>query len=300
MSVVTSLSEAVPRNSGADTGAKVVALRRTAVAGEAALAVRADGGITRLVDLHHRDPLSLRLPQPARGDIFEASLITTSGGVVGGDKLTVAVTAGAGAQLRVYPQAAEKVYRSLGADSRIAVALAAESGAWLEWLPQETILFDGARLRRETVVDVAPGARVLAGEFLVFGRRASGERMTHGLIHDAWRVRRAGTLAWADALHAEGDLAAPLASIAGLGGAGAFASVLYAADDAPAQLDALRAVLPADTAAARSALTAVNGLVVGRFLGDARAVRDSYGAFWAAARSVLAGLPAALPRLWHL
>jgi len=296
MSVATSLSDAGFRKAGAE----VVALRRTAVAGEASLAVRFRDGVTYLADLYQRDPLSLRLPQPARGDIFEASLITTSGGVVGGDRLQVSVTADAGARLRVYPQAAEKVYRSLGADSRIAVDLRADAGAWLEWLPQETILFDGARLRRDTAVDVAPGARVLAGEFLVFGRRASGERLSHGLIHDAWRIRRGGRLVWADALHVEGDLAAPLASIACLGGVGAFATLVYAAADAPAQLDQLRALLPEETAGARCALTAVNGLVVGRFLGEALAVRRSYGAFWAAARAALAGLPAALPRLWHL
>ncbi|WP_340119497.1 urease accessory protein UreD [Pelagibius sp. 7325] len=296
MSVATSLSEAgIPK-----AGAKVVALRRTAVAGEAVLEVRASGGVTRLADLYQRDPLSLRLPRPGRGDIFEASLITTSGGIVGGDKLDVAVLAGEGARLRVYPQAAEKVYRSLGTDSRIAVNLKAAAGAWLEWLPQETILFDGARLRRDTLVTLVPGARVLAGEFLVFGRRASGETLSHGLIHDGWRVHRDGRLIWADALHAEGDLAAPLNSIACLGGVTAYASLLYAADDAPAKLTALRALLPAEGPQARAALTAVNGLVIGRFLGEARAVRDSYSAFWAAARAELAGLPPTLPRLWHV
>ncbi len=296
MSVATSLSEAPLRAPAAD----IVALRRPAVVGEAALAVGAADGATRLVDLHHRDPLSLRLPRPARGDILEACVITTSGGIVGGDDLRIAVTAGAGAQLRVYPQAAEKVYRSLGADSRVAVTLTAEAGAWLEWLPQETILFDGARLRRDTTVDLAPGGRVLAGEFLVFGRSASGESLSHGLIHDGWRVRHGGQLAWADALHAEGDLTAPLGSAACLGGVTAFASVIYAADDAPAQLGSLRSLLPAETEDARFALTAVNGLIVGRFLGEALAVRRNYGAFWAAARACLAGLPVELPRLWHM
>ncbi len=296
MSVATSLSESARQGDGA----RVVALRRAAVAGKARLAVQAAAGVTRLAGLHQRDPLSLRLPQPARGDILEACLITTSGGVVGGDRLAVEVSAGPASTLRIYPQAAEKIYRSLGADSRIGVTLEAGRGAWLEWLPQETILFDGARLRRDTRVEVAPGARVLAGEFLVFGRRASGESLSHGLIHDAWRVSRGGRLAWADALRLEGDLAAPLHSIAGLGGAGACASLIYAAEDAPAQLATLRDLLPEESAAARFALTAVNGLIVGRFLGEALALRRAYGAFWAAARAALAGLPAALPRLWHL
>ena len=296
MSVAASPSEA----RAAPAPAEVVPLRRGAVEGEAGLAVRAGGGVTRLAGLHQRDPLSLRLPRPGRGDILEACLITTSGGLVGGDRLTVEVDVQPGARLRAYPQAAEKVYRSLGADSRVTVTLNAAAETWLEWLPQETILFDGARLRRRTELRLAPGARVLAGEFLVFGRRASGERLSSGLIHDAWRVRRGGDLVWADALHLEGDLARPLASIACLAGVTACASLIYAAEDAPAQLDALRALLPEDGAGSRQALTAVNGLVVGRFLGEALAVRQAYGAFWAAARQQLAGLPAALPRLWHL
>lgn len=296
MSVATSLSEGPFRK----PAGQVVALRRSAVTGDAMLSVRAEDGVTRLVGLHHRDPLSLRLPRPGRGDIFEACLITTSGGVVGGDSLKVEVSAGAGSALRVYPQAAEKIYRSLGADSRIAVQLMAEEGAWLEWLPQETIVFDGARLRRDTVIDLHPGARVLAGEFLVFGRRASGERLVQGLIHDAWRLRRDGELVWADALHAEGDLAAPLASAACLGGVTAYASVVYAASDAASRLETLRSLLPSEPPEARWALTAVNGLVIGRFLGEALAVRRGYGAFWATARMELAGLPPSLPRLWHL
>lgn len=284
-----------------DRGAgAVVPLRRPAVYGQAALSLRFLDGETRPADLYQRDPLSLRLPRPARGDILEACLITTSGGIVGGDRLDIAVTAGQGARARVYPQAAEKVYRSTGADSRIDVTLTADAGCWLEWLPQETILFDGARPRRRTTLNLAAGSRVLAGEFLVFGRRASGEQLAQGLIHDAWRVRRDGTLVWADALHMDGDLRGPLASPACLGGATAFASMIYGADDAASHLPALRDLLPTDSAAAQHALTAVNGLVVGRFVGQAMEVRRSFGSFWAAARAALAGLPAQLPRLWHL
>lgn len=296
MSVATSLSETPPRRPRGE----VVALRRGAVTGEAGLALRAAEGVTRLVDLHQRDPLSLRLPQPARGDIFEACVITTSGGIVGGDRLAIDVALGEGAQARVYPQAAEKIYRSLGADSRIEVSLKAGAGAWLEWLPQETIVFEGARLRRRTTLDLRADARVLAGEFLVFGRRASGESLRSGLVQDAWQLRRDGRLVWADSLYLVNDLARPLASTACLGGVEAYASLVYAADDAPAQLETLRALLPEESAASRHALTAVNGVVVGRFLGEAMAVRQAYGGFWAAARAALAGLPAALPRLWHL
>jgi len=278
----------------------VLHLARPLVRGEARLRVAVRDGATRLAELHQRDPLSLRLPAPARGDIFEACVITTSGGIVGGDRLALEVAADAGSRLRAYPQAAEKIYRSLGPESRIDLRLSAGRGAWLEWLPQETILFEGARLRRESRLDLAAGARVMAGEMLVFGRRASGESLTRGSVHDGWRVYEEGRLRWADAFHLSGDLAAALASPACLGGCGAAASFIYAAPDAPARLEALRRLLPPDEADARQALSAVNGLIVGRFLGEARALRRAYGGFWAAARAVLAELPPQLPRLWHL
>lgn len=283
-----------------DRGSRFAPLARPEVRGEAVLRVAARHGVTRLADLHHRDPLSLRLPAPGRGDILEACIITTSGGIVGGDRLHLDITAGAGSSLRVYPQAAEKIYRSLGPESRIDINLTAEEGAWLEWLPQETILFDGARLRRNNRLTLAAGSRAMAGEILVFGRRASGEQLREGLIHDAWRVYEDGRLRWADGFHLSSDMTAALASRACLAGVGAAASFIYAGPDASARLVALRDLLPPEDDGAQHALSVVNGLIVGRFLGEARALRRAYGAFWAAARAALADLPPRLPRLWHL
>jgi urease accessory protein len=100
-----------------------------------------------------------------------------------------------------------------------------------EWLPQETILFEGARLSRRLDIALAPGARLLAAEMLVFGRAARGERFRHGSLHDAWRIRRDGRLIWADAL----NLAEPAAALDRrfvLDGAGAMATLLLAAPDA--------------------------------------------------------------------
>ncbi|MGE0717812.1 MAG: urease accessory protein UreD, partial [Alphaproteobacteria bacterium] len=126
----------------------------------------------RLADLHQSDPVRLLFPDPPSGEPATAVVVTTSGGIAGGDRIRLSLAADAGAVASVGTQAAEKVYRSTGADARIGVGLAAGDGAWLEWLPQETILFDGARLRRKTEADVAPGGRLLALEMVVFGRIA--------------------------------------------------------------------------------------------------------------------------------
>ncbi|MEK7244854.1 MAG: urease accessory protein UreD, partial [Pseudomonadota bacterium] len=195
MSVVISPSERAP---AAVTGAAEVTFVRK-------------GGATRLLHLYQHDPLRVLFPTPEDPAIPVAVLVTTSGGLVGGDRLAIAATVGDGAAAIVTGQAAEKVYRSIGPDCRVDVDLTVGAGAWMEWLPHETILFEGARLRRRIVADVAPRGRLMAAELLVFGRTARGERLTHGLARDAWQIRRQGRLVWADALHLDGDLASALA-----------------------------------------------------------------------------------------
>ncbi len=269
--------------------------------GRAALRFVHIDGETRLAGLYQHDPLRVLFPQPAEGEAPCAAIVTTSGGLVGGDVVEIEVSTGPGARALVMPQAAEKVYRSAGADCRIDVVLDVGAGGWLEWLPRETILFDGARLRRLTRIDVAPGARVLAGEMLVFGRHARGERLVTGLVRDAWEIRRDGRLVWADALHLDERLAEILAHPAGFDGAQAAATTVYT-DDAPDQLpDAARELLPGDTADLRCAATVVSGVLITRWIGrDAFRLRREFGRFWAEFRGRAAGLPARLPRLWDV
>ncbi|MBF0392683.1 MAG: urease accessory protein UreD, partial [Alphaproteobacteria bacterium] len=129
---------------------------KPAVDGSAELAFAWREGASRLAHLYQHDPLRVLFPLSPAGEPPEAALITTSGGLVGGDRLTIAVEARDNAACTVVAQAAEKVYRSLGADVAVSVRLTACPGAWLEWLPQETILFDGARLRRATLIERSP------------------------------------------------------------------------------------------------------------------------------------------------
>jgi urease accessory protein len=261
----------------------------------------APDGQTRLAGLYQRAPLRALFPAAADPGVSSAVLVTTSGGVVGGDRLDVRVAAAAGAAAQVTTQAAEKVYRSLGDDCRIRIDLAAAAGSWLEWLPQETILFEGARLDRVTRIEHAPGARVLAGEMLVFGRRASRERLTNGKLFDGWQVWRAGRLIWADALAADGDLGAVLGMPACLGGAAAVASALYLADGAADALPLARDLTRATAGDMATSATCVAGVLVVRWLAhDALALRAAFGRFWAAFRKRVGGLAEALPRVWSV
>jgi urease accessory protein len=269
------------------------------VHGRAEVAFTATSGTSRLASVYHTDPLRLLFPTPAAGEPPLAVLTTTSGGLVGGDRLDIAASVGEGASAVVMAQAAEKVYRSTGADVRIAVDLLAAPGGWLEWLPQETILFDNARLRRSTVLRRTGGGRLLAGEILVFGRIARGERFTGGLVREAWEVRHDGRLVWADALHLDGDVAAVLDHPAGFAGAVACATMVYAAPDAAGRLDLVRGLLAG--AAPHAGATVLGEVLVVRLLGtDAQRLRGDFGRVWAGFRAGVAGLPDRLPRLWHI
>lgn len=269
--------------------------------GQARIIFAAAPGGARLKDLYQSSPLRVLFPTRRADDVAMAALVTTSGGLLGGDRLDVEVMIDTGAAAQIVGQAAEKVYRSKGPDTVFEVALDVAEGAWLEWLPQETIVFDRARLRRRTAVDVAPGGAFLGAEMLVFGRTAMGETLKEGLVRDVWEVRRSGKLVWADALHLAADVGARLDHPAGFGGARAAATCVLVADDAARHLEFARGVLEAAPQGVKCAATVANGVLVARWLAfDAQALRTAFGVYWSAMRHELKGLPRVLPRLWHM
>ncbi len=268
--------------------------------GAAEVAFARHGEVTRLAHLYQRDPCRVLFPRPARAEPAAAVLVTTSGGVVGGDRLRFAIAAGAGARCSVTTQAAEKIYRSAGTDSRITITVDAGPGATLEWMPQETILFDGARLRRSTAIALAGDARLIAGEIAVFGRRARGERFGRGLFCESWRVRRDGRLVWADGLRLDGDVAGTLDRPAAFAGAAALASMIYAGGDAAARLAAARGWLDRLPGDLRAGASCLGEVLLIRVLGrDPQEVRSGFGEVWAALRAEALGFPAAPPRIWN-
>jgi urease accessory protein len=260
-------------------------------------------GVTHLAHLYQRDPLRVLFPAPAAGDPPVAVIVTTSGGLVAGDRLDIRVELAKGAAAHVTASAAEKVYRSTGRTTTIKQTLSIGPGAALEFLPPETILFDGARLQRETIIDLAPGSAFLGGDIVVFGRRARGERFTGGLLREVWELRRDGDLVWGDALHLEDDVGRIIDDPACFDGAAAFATmILSPARNAGGLLDCARVVLSAGaTTELRAGATAVSGLVIARWLAaDAAVLRRAYADLACHLRSAAFGLPPRLPRVWHV
>lgn len=267
--------------------------------GAAELRVGLRAGQTRLLHLYQHDPGRILFPLPGPGQPMEAVLLVTCGGLTGGDRLRIGVDIEAGAALSVAGQAAEKLYRSSDADCRIDAALAVAPAATLEYVPQETILFEGARLARRQVVDLAPDARVIAADMLVFGRSAhGGERFTNGSLRDSWRVRRSGRLVWADSLRLDGDIVAALDNPFAFAGARALATAFCAVPDPASLLELARERLVA--AACKAGVTLVNGLLVMRCFGpDTAVVRATLVDYLSFLRHAAFGWPAQLPRVWH-
>ena len=259
---------------------------------------RKTGAATSVSHLFQRAPCRVLFPNSPVDDLPLAVLLTTSGGLTGGDRLRISIGVEEAAQAVVTTQAAEKVYRSLGPDTDIEIALAVGPDAWLEWLPQETILFDRARLSRRTTAEVEAGGRLLAAEMIVFGRTAHDERMSTGLVHDRWTIRTSGRLRWVDTIRLEGDIASRLDAPAGFDGATAIATAIYMGPDAPSLLPLARAhALDSDS---RAGATLVDGILIARFVGrDARLLRADLACYLADIRRAAAGFPARVPRLWQ-
>lgn len=271
------------------------------VDGRAVLRVERRDGRDRLADLYMRDPLRVLFPRPMDDEPFPAILATTSGGLVGGDGLAVEIEAGERAAVQLVGQAAEKIYRSAGAETRMSVSLKAGANALLEVLPQGTILFDGARLDRRVTVDAAAGAAVLTGEIVSFGRKAMGESFTRGMLRDRWFVRREGKLVWADALMLDGDIAAAMRAQAGFAGATALGTAIVLAPKPAESLDLARSLLESCPEAVRAGASLVGEVLIARFLaGDGAALRAAFGGFWKGMRAGACGLPERLPTIWQI
>jgi urease accessory protein len=194
--------------------------------GRLAFSVAAAAGKTRRARVHESGSLRVRFPHGERSGTLEAVVVNTAGGMAGGDRFSIDIAVGAGARLTATTAAAEKIYRSLGPDTEIAVKLAVGAGGALAWLPQETILFDRVRLQRTIEADLAADANLVLAEAVVFGRSAMGETVVSGLFLDRWRIRVNGELLFAETLRLDGAIGQRLAQRALANGGVAVASVL--------------------------------------------------------------------------
>jgi len=258
------------------------------------------GAATRLSERVHCGPLRVQKALYPEGDqVCQAILLHPPSGIAGGDQLHIEAHVGDAAHAQITTPGAGKWYRSGGAQAAQVLDFRLAAGSILEWLPQETIVFDGALSRMETRVELAADSRYLGWEILCLGRRAAGESFSNGQLALHTRIERAGRALWLERGQiAGGD--ALLGSAAGWSGASACATLLATlpADvDLAALLAACRQCVPAD--GAEHGVTALPGLLVARYLGHhSEAARHWFIALWQLLRPALLGRPALAPRIW--
>lgn len=256
--------------------------------GRVALAVASGLRGSRVARVHEAGSLRVRFPRSDSGTL-EAVVVNTAGGMTGGDRFDLDIKVGTGAKLTVTTVAAEKIYRSLGPDTGIGVRLDVGKGGALAWLPQETILFDRARLRRRIDISLAGDASLVLAEAAIFGRAAMGETVVSGLFFDRWRVRIGGALVYAEAVRLDGKIAELLARRAVANGGVAVASLIRI----PGDESSVAAVRAAGDFAGEVGTSTWNGIALARFVAPhGAALRHDLAT---AARALDVG---PLPRLW--
>lgn len=249
-------------------------------------------GSRGLVDLAQSGSAKAMLPRVTAG-LPEIVFLNTSGGLAAGDRLDLGLALAPGTRALATTQTAERAYRAEGAPARVSVRLSVGKGGWLDWLPQETILFDGAKLVRDTAIDLAPGAGCLLLEMIVLGRLAMGERLSRLDLRDRRSVRQAGRIVHHDAFALDDAGLPRLSGPAMLGGARAMATLAMIAPHAPDLLARARATL--DEPGVTGAASAPPGRLVLRLLAD-----DGWQLRRQVNRLLAALRPDPLPRIWQV
>jgi urease accessory protein len=261
---------------------------------------RGDGTLLR--ENRHSGPLRVQKALYPEGEsVCQTILLHPPSGIAGGDQLRIAATLDAGAHAQITTPGAGKWYRSAGAEAAQHLDFTVGEGAVLEWLPQETIIFDGARAHMETRVSLAADSRFIGWDILCLGRAAAGERFMQGRFDLFYRIDRTGQPLWIERGGFAGD-DDMLHSPAGWAGATVCGTLLCTFPELPQQaaglLESCRAIAPAD--AGSHALTALPGLLVARYLGaNSEAARLWFAELWKILRPAGIGRPAVIPRIWN-
>lgn len=267
-----------------------IALERTQ--GRAAVELCKKNGATQLRRLWQSGSAKAFLPR-IHGPVPEVVFLNTAGGLTGGDRMEHGLSLDAGCHAVATTQTAERAYASRDGFAGLEVDLVLGSGASLDWLPQETILFNRSALRRTTDVRLSGSARFMMAETVILGRHAMGEEMTAFEFRDRRRITRDGAPVLTDPQHLEAGALALRSAC--LGAARAFATVIMidADDRCQALRDRLRAAFPLD--GVEAAVSAWDGKCVARLAGaDAQQLKQGL----VHALAALRGTP--LPRVWQI
>jgi urease accessory protein len=272
--------------------------------GQLHLAFEQQAGQTVMVHSRHSGPLRVQRPFREPNGGCQVYILNPPGGIVSGDELQVEARLGPGARTLLTTPGASKFYRSSGASARQQQELSIAAGAHLEWLPQESIVFEGARAEQATTIRLESGGSFFGWEVTCLGRPAAGDHFANGSLLQRWHLFEDGRLLWKERTALSGS--DPVRH-APWGWAGrAVLGTLVAYPVSPAALDAAQQALeaasnegPRPSDAPWASATLLDRVLVCRFLGTSSALaRAKFIAVWQRLRPTEFGSPAVLPRIW--
>jgi urease accessory protein len=253
-------------------------------------------GKTVLSDRKHDGPLVVQKALYPEGEkVCHAIIVHPPGGIAGGDELGLEVKTKECTSALLTTPGATKWYRSAGAWATQSLAFGVQG--LLEWLPQETIVFDGALARTSCEVDLAADAGLIGWDIVCLGRTGSGEKFRRGSYRSSIRLRREGRLLWMERGRIDGG-GSLLDSPAGLGGNPVFGTLFATSPLLDRKiLEILRVENPIE---GKGAVTLLPGILLARYLGESsEAARRYFIALWRILRPRLTGLDAIEPRIWQ-
>lgn len=266
------------------------------------LAFAEDGGTTRLVGRDHFGPLLVQKPfYPDGRDLCQAVIIHPPAGVVGGDKLDIAVKVGAAAKAQITTPGAAKWYKANGHVSRQNIKLEVGAGGVLEWVPQETIFFDDVNVVLDHQVMLEKNASYIGCEILCFGRTASGESFTKGQIKQRIGIRHDGKLIWFEQLRLSGGSAAMKSPLVLAGNTVCSTLIAVGKSVSPTILDTVREEAGAiANGAGHLGISQLKPVVVARYQGNSsETARRIMLHIWGLLRPEMLGREAMVPRMWN-
>lgn len=255
-------------------------------------------GKTLPIRSYSTSPLRIQRPfyPAAAPDNCQSVIVHTAGGMVGGDRLEMAITAAADTQTLVTTAAAHKVYRTQGNTAQQIIQLTVGPGAYMEWLPQELILFDGGQFQQSLRVDLTPGGRWIGWDITRFGRSARGERLQSGGWRSSTEIWQQDHPLWIDRQQLAGgsDVLDSYHGLAGYPVVGTF--LCLGQPITHDQLGGLRdrTQLPGDVG-----ITQLPQGLVARYRGpSSQSARQYFIKIWQYLRTEILAQTAYLPRVW--
>ena len=247
---------------------------------------------TVLVRRQHHGPLVIQRPFYPEGEVCHVYLLHPPGGVVGGDELTVNISAGNNSHALLTTPAAGKFYRSNGALARQTVAITIEDGGTVEWLPQETIIYEGAQLKSQVLVELAASAKFIGWEILSLGRPACGEGFDHGKVDLLWQIQCSGHPLLRERLRLDAQAFTARWGLQGLSACG----TLFAKPVSKTLADKVRLLFEDKP---HCGVTLIDDLLICRGL-DARSdkLRGFFEQIWQVMRPEVTGKSGCPPRIW--